>query len=306
MHRQNARRVRETPSLPSDFPSHLLSAEFDLERACTSESINKLVELYQTAIEFYELKGDSRFRDYKLRMQRMFQRSDVQQKLNPVVSKAQSTSPQKSKVPKLRPAQAQSPQPCALRTDHLLDQQKTTSLQAGHLAKKDVEEQHTALQRRLAQRKLNKSSLLPRQDLSFNTGRDEAEEEGSVQFSFLEEMEKEEMKEKLKARPLPTPPTRIVAESDKSGGPSQRSLSNIAKKREEITAKCLSEQLAKETDLRQKYEHQIAELEQEGGGSDLITRIISTMRQDLARELETVRKGAESELQTALQALDLR
>jgi hypothetical protein len=97
-----------------------------------------------------------------------------------------------------------------------------------------------------------------------------------------------------------------VAESDKSGGPSQRFLSNIAKKREEITAKCLSEQLAKETDLRQKYEHQIAELEQEGAGSDLITRIISTMRQDLARELEALRKGAESELQTALQALDLR
>ena len=235
----------------------------------------------------------------------MFERSDVQQKLNPVVSKAQSTSPQKSKVPQLRPAQAKSPQPSVIRTDHLLDQQKTTSLEAGHLAKKDVEEQHTALQRRLAQRKLNKSSLLPRPDLSFNTGRED-EEEGSVQFSFLEEMEKEEMKEKLRARPLPTPPTRTVAESDKSGGSSLQFTSNIAKKREEITAKCLSEQLAKETDLREKYEHQMAELEEEGGGSDLMARIISTMRQDLTRELEALRKAAESELQTALQALDLR
>lgn len=302
MQRQNVRRVREAPSLPSDFPSQLLAAEFDLEHACTLEAIHKLIELYQTAIEFHELKGDSRFKDFKLRMKRMFERSDVQQKLNPP-SKTQSNSPQKAKNPKLRSALAQSP-PCVLRTDHLLDQQKTTSLQAGHLAKKDVEEQHTALKRRLAQRKLNKSSMIPAQDLSCNAV--EEETEGSAQFSFLEEMEKEETKERLKARPLPTPPSRAVAESDKSGGPTQRLACNIAQKREEITARFQSDRLSKETELRQKYESQIAELEQEGRGSDLVVRIIATMRQEMNRELEAVRKGAAAQLHSALQALDLR
>ena len=302
MQRQNVRRVREAPSLPSDFPSQLLAAEFDLERACTLAAIQKLTELYQTAIEFHELKGDPRFKDFKLRMKRMFERPDVQQKLNPP-SKAQSTSPQKAKKPQFRPALAQSP-PCVLPTDRLLDQQKTTSLQAGHLAKKDVEEQHSALNRRLAQRKLNKSSLLPTQDLSCNAV-EEGEREGSAQFSFLEEMEKEEMKERLKARPLPTPPVRGVAESDRSGGPVQRQACTVAQKREEVTAQFQSERVAKEAEVRQRYESQIAELELEGAGSALVVRIVATMRLELGRELESVRKEVATQMHAALQALDL-
>lgn len=297
MRRQNVRRGRETPALPSDFPSQLLAAEFELERSgCSSEAINRLIELYQTAIEFYELKGDARYRDYKIRMQRMFQRTDVQLKLCPG---SQSASPQKNKAPpKLRHAVAHSPL-CVIRPENLMEEHKNESLQAGHLAKKDVEEQHSALQRRLAQRKLNKSSIDTRRDISGHTDDELDKEEGSPHFSFLDEMNKEEVKQQLKSRPLPTPPVRKFAESDKSGGMSPQE----GRKKEDLIAKFRTEQMMKETELRHKYESQIEEMEQENPGSALITRVIATMRQDLSRELETLRKTGEKQLQAALRAV---
>lgn len=56
------------PLLPGDFAQRLLSAEMELEQEVKSETVDRLVDLYRQAIEYYECWGDSSFLDYQARL----------------------------------------------------------------------------------------------------------------------------------------------------------------------------------------------------------------------------------------------
>ena len=53
---------------PSDFADQLVAKEMAVDRECTIDNINELVQLYGMAVEHYENLNDNRHIDYQERM----------------------------------------------------------------------------------------------------------------------------------------------------------------------------------------------------------------------------------------------
>ena len=63
--------------LPEDFAIRLLEREMHLERTFEQSTVEDLILLYSTAIEYYNTKEDDQALNYQLRMQKMLKRPEV-------------------------------------------------------------------------------------------------------------------------------------------------------------------------------------------------------------------------------------
>lgn len=69
--------VDTSSRLPDNFAIRLLEREMHLERTFEKSTVEELVVLYSTAIEYYNTKEDDQALNYQLRMQKMLKRPEV-------------------------------------------------------------------------------------------------------------------------------------------------------------------------------------------------------------------------------------
>ena len=61
-----------------ELASRILDQELELNAAPSAEGINQLVDLYSKAIEYYEFRGDARYKNLQTRLQSFLARPDMQ------------------------------------------------------------------------------------------------------------------------------------------------------------------------------------------------------------------------------------
>ena len=61
-----------------ELASRILDQELELNAAPSAEGINQLVDLYSKAIEYYEFRGDARYKNLQTRLQTFLARPDMQ------------------------------------------------------------------------------------------------------------------------------------------------------------------------------------------------------------------------------------
>ena len=150
------------PRLSLNFGTRLYEKELELERNCTVEVIDQLVQLYTEAIEYYEYIHNEKYYDIQQRMHKMFLRPDV---IKAIKSKNQSTenskpTEERSKSPASAPVITEKNAPNG-NANRIMDHQKSRNKEAVKKATKDLESQDKDLDSRLASRQkvmLTKSS----------------------------------------------------------------------------------------------------------------------------------------------------
>ena len=79
------KKIKEEPvedNLPPSFAQNVLELETSLDFNCTLEVVNKLMELYTQAIEYYESIQNHNYLHYQERMHSILMRPDVIQILH--------------------------------------------------------------------------------------------------------------------------------------------------------------------------------------------------------------------------------
>ncbi|OMJ89503.1 hypothetical protein SteCoe_8299 [Stentor coeruleus] len=76
-------------NLPENFAQNLLELEMQVDKNCKLEDIRSLVDLYSSAIEYYESIKNSKFQAYHKRLHNLLLREDVQNVLNSTVKTPQ-------------------------------------------------------------------------------------------------------------------------------------------------------------------------------------------------------------------------
>lgn len=69
--------IDTSTKLPEDFAIRLIEREMHLERTFEQSTVEDLILLYSTAIEYYNTKQDDQALNYQLRMQKMLKRPEV-------------------------------------------------------------------------------------------------------------------------------------------------------------------------------------------------------------------------------------
>lgn len=261
------RNLHQRPRLPMNFATKLLEKEQELERDCSLQTIEKLVQLYTEAIEYFEYTNDGKCKDFQERMHQILTRTDVLEavKLQTQSSPNKSISMQQRKIESSEMSsqmvanvnekvQIQS----IKNLNRVIEYQALRNLEVSKKAVLDFKMQDSDLEKRLNSRKksmLTKSMEISRlldssvvREVKENTDLDTVYEEND--FFTAENIEKD-MDEELE---------KIMQESF------------------DIKAKKLAE-------IQVCYESQIKECEGEGA---LMSQIKLKILEDMKLELETV------------------
>ncbi|CAG9318013.1 unnamed protein product [Blepharisma stoltei] len=85
--------IEPSPSLSSGFAQEVLDLEGELDFCCNIETIQRLLQLYTQAIEFFESIKDPKYLHYQERMQNLLARKDVLQVIKNPQGENRSVTP---------------------------------------------------------------------------------------------------------------------------------------------------------------------------------------------------------------------
>lgn len=69
-------------TLPENFFEKVLDYELNLKRSFTMNTLQELVNLYSTAIEYYESLEDNRYKDYQNRLNILLSQPEILKSMN--------------------------------------------------------------------------------------------------------------------------------------------------------------------------------------------------------------------------------
>jgi hypothetical protein len=257
------------PALPMDFGVKLIEKESELERNCSIEVVQDLVQIYTEAVEYYSYIKDNKSYDYQDRMHKMFLRPDV---INAMKKNRPSTG---SKTPTVQERKAESEKkrdeqgtlakdlisnPNSKTLNRIIDYQKLRNLEVAKKAVTDFKSQDRDLAKRLDSRK--KSMLTKSMDGSkylnissfHNRTLKDSNEESDIQTSiFFKLMEEDEL--------------------------------DIELDLEKIMEKYCNEKAKRMAEVQVKYETQIKDIEGEGY---LMEQIRQQARKEMQNELNAI------------------
>ena len=277
-------------SLPSDFAMQILDKEIELETECTLQTLKEVVELYRTAIEYYEDMKNPKYWDFQERLQKILMRPTVLK-----VMKEENTSYRNTHGMRLSPVKRKravtqinlqethihkahtQPDLAIVMEDvvepelpdknivRIVENQKKRTENVIGRAVGDIKSQENSLKERLANRKQKLLNL-------------------STDSSFLSSNQKNAVFS-LPQSPLNSEGNSFFYEfeSDKSGG--YNNFDQAHQIIEKIMEECFSEKSDRVTEIKVKYSTQISELENEGG---IYNEIIKEMRKQMKAEIDEV------------------
>ena len=279
------------PLLPGDFAQRLLSAEMELEQEVKSETVDRLVDLYRQAIEYYECWGDSSFLDYQARLHQLLLKPGLLQHLSPTVSLPsplhsphRARTPKSALLPSLHPSDqelsCEMPIKQSRKLQLIVESQRQESSTACSKAKQDVANQYSTLTSRLAKRKTH----------SHQTSLDSGTRDW-----------KKKVSDSVKSSP------QHISESDKSGGTSKRAerIDTVAHQIEEVLERLCTEYASKAAAIRLRYETQIQAIEQDLNGSTFMQKVVDNMRMAEETEINDLQRILAAERKEQLAALGI-
>ncbi|OMJ84987.1 hypothetical protein SteCoe_13824 [Stentor coeruleus] len=247
------------PGLPEHFAEHVLDYETELDLDCNINTILKLMELYKSAIEYYESINDPKYIHYQERLHNLLARKDVITLLN-------VGSP--TSVSKLTPGEI-----IKKMQDQVAIRQRYRSYQVNMFMTKCLTENRDA---ESAMKKHNSENNLVRAK--------------AIENLRLQEEESLEMKIEARRRRSGTP---IESFNRTMSSNSFTRISKMDKYREElenIIEKCAEEKNSMIKDIKKKYKEEIKQVKQIGGEGQIINDMISQMKQSLKLEIIEIEK----------------
>ena len=265
------------PRLSFDFGMRLLDKEAELERNCSVDIIQELVQLYTEAIEYYAYMKDKKSNDFQERMHKMFLRPDVihgirqntpSSPTKSVTMQQRKLESENAKLQKSEVAKDLLENQSSKSLNRIIDYQKLRNIEIARKAVMDFKTQDQDLEKRLDSRR--KSMLTKSMDGSryLNTSivrqrdlRAVSEESDSPPGSFVKLIEEEDEKD-------------IEAEL------------------EVIMEKYCNEKAKRIAEVQVKFEVQLMEMQGEGA---LMEQIRQQIKTDMQSELLSISNEIEKQ-----------
>jgi actin-related protein len=289
--------------LPPDFASRLLDAELELENNCTLAVLQGLLDLYQEAVEFYELKDDLRYLDFQQRIHAVLVKPDIQALLKAPQAtprqeqtKTEQLMDKKAKLDKFKRSktlvmitsnkQAPKGQEHEIVAEKAVAVVTVKSSETVVKTKEGVKQQQTLLeQRRRARRTKHESIDWTSQTPVFLQSADfeispEKTSKPSIGASHKRTSSTSLNVEFIKAADF---------ESDKSGGHTRLSvaINELETKLEEIMERSYSAKSTRLGEIKQKYEAEMRKVSADAGDFTLRDMLIAQMKKLMDDELKT-------------------
>ncbi|OMJ92574.1 hypothetical protein SteCoe_4583 [Stentor coeruleus] len=247
------------PSLPEHFAEHVLDYEIELDLDCNINTILKLMELYKSAIEYYESVSDPKYIHYQERLHNLLARKDVITLLN-------AGSP--TSVSKLTPSEI-----IKKMQDQVALRQRHRAHQVNMFMTKHLTESRDA---ESAMKKHNSENNLVSVKVIEN----------------LRHQEDENLELKIEARRRRSG-TPIESFNRTLSNNSFTRISKIDKYKEDlenVIEKCVEDKNNMIKDVKKKYKEEIKQVRQIGGDGQIINDMIAQMKKNLKSEISEIEK----------------
>ena len=260
------------PQLDHDFGSKMIEKESELDRACSIDVINELVQLYTSAIEYFSYTNDKKSYDFQEKMHKLFLKPEVIQAMR-LKSSAPARAPVTMEERKQESAQIKSQNLTkSIETsssskekdlNRLIDYQKLRNLETARKAAMDFKQQDKDLQKRLASRK---KSMLTKSMESFR---------------YLNKSQNNTLLTVKEEDPLGVSFANLIEEEEDTD----------FDKLEQIMERYCLEKASRSAMIQVKYESEINQIEGEG---IIFEQIRTQLRKDLQSELINLSNELES------------
>lgn len=281
-------------SRTSNFAEEVLELEGELDFNCSLSTVQRLMQLYTEAIEYYESIKDAKYLHYQERMQKLLTRHDVIRIIKTPHNASATPPPQDKELIEKRKEESQTKQRLRSRqlnyqlNPHLSGERtaqqalKTHSNEASNLSqqlRQNLKSQHDSLNSRLRERqsRSRNASMTPVRQPSKD-----------LRSSFAPENH---------SRPS------LTEESDRSGGmPSSSPFDLFESQVEAIMEKFVESKMKVRKEIESKYEEELEEIKKMGDAS-VFKSLYEEMKKNKEQEIETAMKDLEEKRKAEISAV---
>lgn len=252
--------------LPEDFAIRLLEREMHLERTFEKSTVEDLIILYSTAIEYYNTKQDDQAINYQIRMQKMLKRPEVLKiySVQPPVKRhsltlaTESTLNSQNDIDPPEFVMQEVPTPRSIQAEEAVKDKEMSDKVLGDKLVDSLKSQENDLETRIKRRKFTRTMS----NLSFV-------------YSPASEMES------------PRSPVEDISESKIEG------------QIQDLMEKCYEEKSMKIAEITVKYNTEISSMEDSG----VMGIVVAQMKENMAKEIEEVSKEFDEKRRAQVKAL---